>query len=57
MNFEERIIHSFRLLKKKLAWNGRYNLYSKDLEKVIQKGSGSNADLNFILISILKTSG
>lgn len=32
-NFEERIIHSFRLLKKKLAWNGRYNLYSKDLEK------------------------
>ena len=57
MNFEERIIHSFRLLKKKLAWNGRYNLYSKDLEKVIQKGSGSNADLNFILISILKDFG
>lgn len=32
-------------------------LYSKELEKVIKKGSGSNADLNFILISILKDFG
>lgn len=40
-----------------MAWNGRYQLYSKELEKVIKKGSGSNADLNFILISILKDFG
>lgn len=44
-------------MKKKLAWNGRYNLYSKNLEKVIQAGSGNNADLNFIFISILKDFG
>ena len=46
-----------QVLKKKMAWNGRYQLYSKELEKVIKKGSGSNADLNFILISILKDFG
>lgn len=57
MGFEEKVINSFRLLKKKLAWNGRYNLYSKDLNKVIKNGSGSNADLNFIFISILKDFG
>lgn len=57
MGFEEKVMNSFRLLKKKLAWNGRYNLYSKDLNKVIKNGSGSNADLNFIFISILKDFG
>lgn len=57
MNFEEKIICAFQLLKKKMAWNGQYQLYSKELEKAIQKGNGSNADLNFILISILKDLG
>ena len=57
MSFEEKIICAFQILKKKMAWNGRYQLYSKELEKVIPKGNGSNADLNFILISILKDFG
>ena len=57
MSFEEKIICAFQVLKKKMAWNGRYQLYSKELEKVISKGNGSNADLNFILISILKDFG
>lgn len=33
MNFEEKIICAFQVLKKKMAWNGRYQLYSKELEK------------------------
>ena len=57
MSFEEKVICAFQVLKKKMAWNGRYQLYSKELEKVIPKGNGSNADLNFILISILKDFG
>lgn len=57
MSFEEKIICAFQILKKKMAWNGRYQLYSKELEKVIPKGNGNNADLNFILISILKDFG
>ena len=44
-------------MKQKLSWNGRYELYSRDLNKVIKAGNGSNADLNFILMGILKDYG
>lgn len=57
MNFEEKIIAAFHVLKKKMTWNGRYHIYSKELDKVIKKGSGTNADLNFVFISILKDFG
>lgn len=57
MNFNEKVITAFRVLKDKLAWNGKYQLYSRELTKVIEAGTGSNADLNFILISILKDLG
>lgn len=57
MSFEEKITAAFRILKKQLAWDGKYHIYSKELDKVIKKGSGSNADLNFIFISILKDFG
>ena len=57
MNFEARIITAFQLLKKKLVWNNEYQLMSRDLNKAVKAGSGSNADLNFIFISILKDLG
>lgn len=57
MSTEQKIISSFLLLKKKLAWNGKYQLFSKDLDKVIKVGNGSNADLNFVFIGILKDFG
>lgn len=57
MNFEEKIITAFRLLKKNMTWDGRYQLYSKELNKAIKRGNGSNADLNFVFISILKDFG
>lgn len=57
MSFEERVIAAFQLLKKELAWNGKYHLYSKEPEKVIKAGNGNNVDLNFIFISILKDFG
>lgn len=57
MNFEEKIIAAFHVLKKKMTWNGRYHIYSKELNKTIKKGSGTNADLNFVFISILKDFG
>lgn len=50
----EKIARIFGLLKQKVAWNGKYALYSADLEEVVRKGSGSNADLNFIFISMLR---
>lgn len=57
MSFEQKIITAFQVLKKKLTWNGKYQLYSRDLGKVIKAGTGSNADLNFFLISMLKDLG
>lgn len=57
LDFNKKVIKTFRLLKQKLSWNGEYKLYSEDLDKVIVKGSGSNADLNFIFINMLRTYG
>ena len=57
MTFEQKVVAAFRVLKQKLSWTGRYELYSKDPAKVIKAGSGSNAELNFILMAILKDYG
>lgn len=57
MSFEEKVITAFHVLKQQLAWDGTYRLYSRELAKTIKKGSGSNADLNFVFISILKDLG
>lgn len=54
---EQKVVAVYRLLKQKLAWDDTYRLYGKDLEKVIKAGTGSNADLNFILISMLRDAG
>ena len=40
-----------------MTWNGEYKLYSPDLKKTIKKGTGSNADLNFIFINMLRDCG
>lgn len=44
-------------LKKRLKWNGEYKLYGESASKVIKDGSGSNADLNFILLSAYREAG
>lgn len=57
LSFYELLASAFNLLKSKIAWNGRYQLYSKEPLKAKEARSGSNADLNFILIGILKDLG
>ena len=57
MPFEKRVEAIFKLLKQKMTWNGEYKLYSPDLKKTIKKGTGSNADLNFIFINMLRDCG
>lgn len=57
MSFEQKVITAFQIVKKELVWNGKYQLYSKNLDKVVKEKSGSNADLNFILLSVLKDFG
>lgn len=54
---KNRIASLFHLLKQKVTWNGEYRFYSRDPEKAIANGTGSNADINFIFISMLRESG
>ena len=47
----------YTALKSRLKWNGKYRLFAESASKVIKDGSGSNADLNFILISAYREAG
>lgn len=46
----------YSFLKKKVSWNEQYNLYG-NVKKAVKTGTGSNADINFLLISMLRDSG
>lgn len=50
----ERAKATVDLLKKNVRWNGDYNLGGTSLSKVLKEGTGDNADLNFILLSMLR---
>ncbi len=47
----------FALLKSKLKWNKTYSLGSDNPLKAVKEGKGSNADLNFIFMSMLRDAG
>lgn len=42
---------------KKIKWDGRYRLASNDVTDEIKKGSGSNAVVNFVIMSIMRENG
>nr|WP_321518457.1 DUF3857 domain-containing protein [uncultured Bacteroides sp.] len=48
---------TFQFLKTKISWDGNYRFYGNDVKKAIKSGTGSNADFNFVLISMLKDAG
>lgn len=54
---EEKIGTIYTLLKSKVRWNEKYDLTGKAPKQVLKEGTGSNADINFILISMLKDAG
>lgn len=51
---EEKIAAAFLFLKQKVSWNGKYGLYAPDIRKAIKESTGNNAELNFILMSMLR---
>lgn len=55
--FDEKLRAIFKLLKSKMKWNGRYNMYADDIKDCIRQGSGNNAELNFMLLSMLRDAG
>ena len=55
---EERMKIIFEFVKGKMSWNGMYGYYTKNgVEKAYQDNSGNVAEINLILISMLKTGG
>lgn len=53
----EKIVKAMTLLRSKLKWNGDYRLWARKRNQVMKDGAGSNADLNFILMYMLRDLG
>ena len=53
----ERIAAVYQMLKNKVRWNGYYAFWGKPATKVLSEGTGTNADINFLLINMLQDAG
>lgn len=51
---EQKVSALYMFLKSRVKWNESYELFGGNLKKVIENGSGDNADLNFILMSMMR---
>lgn len=49
----ERFAAVWKLLKSKVRWNGNYAFWGKSASKILKEGTGTNADINFLLINML----
>ena len=47
----------FALLKSKLKWNKEYKLYCKNPQRILKEGKGSNIELNYIYMAMLRDAG
>ena len=56
-NVQERAAAVCQLVMKHVKWNGQYNLWPQPTKEVLQQGTGSNADINMMLIQSLKDVG
>ena len=54
---KERIAAVWQLLKSRVRWNGDYAFWGKSASKVLKEGTGTNADINFLLINMLQDAG
>jgi hypothetical protein len=54
---EEKISSLYHMLQTKIKWNEKTALYASSLKKAIKDGEGNSAEINFILINVLKDAG
>ena len=52
-----RALAVFQLLQKKVRWNGEYAFEAKSASKLLKEGTGTNADINFLYINMLRDAG
>ncbi|MCR5076784.1 MAG: DUF3857 domain-containing protein [Prevotella sp.] len=57
MNVRKKMEAVCALLRRKLKWNGKYGFWGKSLKQVAEEGTGDNAELNFVLMSMLREAG
>ncbi|WP_219223567.1 DUF3857 domain-containing protein [Pedobacter antarcticus] len=59
MEPELKMLTIFNQVKKKLKWDGKYSNYTTDAspKSVIENKSGNSAEINLLLLSLLKTAG
>lgn len=53
----QKMISTYQLLMEHVKWNGNYALWGSSSGDVLKKGTGDNADINFILIRMLRDAG
>jgi Domain of Unknown Function with PDB structure (DUF3857)/Transglutaminase-like superfamily len=53
----EQIKMAVDYVTEKVKWNGRTSIWSKNLKKLMEKGEGDAADVNFMLICLLRELG
>ena len=56
-NQRERVAAVYKLVMSKVKWNGKYELSPVATSETLKKGSGSNADINLLLIQSLNNVG
>lgn len=56
-SIDEKITATIKLLRQIVKWDGTYSLYGSPTKQVIKSGTGSNTDINFLLISMLNDAG
>lgn len=55
---EEKIAAIYKMVHDRVKWNDKYTLWATDkASNIIKNGSGSNADINFMLIAMLRDAG
>ena len=55
---EEKMVQSFLYIQKKMKWDGYYDFFVKNnLKKTFEEEFGNSADINFMLIILLRKAG
>ncbi|MGM9804544.1 MAG: DUF3857 domain-containing protein [Muribaculaceae bacterium] len=50
----QRVAAMVEVLHRNMRWNGKHSWYTKDLKKAVSQGSGNSAEMNFLLMGMLK---
>lgn len=57
MDTLEKIRTLFQFLKNKISWNDKYAFSGEEVKQAIKNGTGTNAEINFVLLSMFKDAG